>query len=239
MSDTSAPQPEGARAPSGAKGSRSQTLDRGLAVLDLVASASHGLTVTEIAATIGAHRTIVTRLLNTLADRRYVTRDGSGRYVLGSYPLELSRYVQPRIRTVAQPILQRLADLVGATTHLTVAEGDQAVALMVIEPRTATFHVSYRVGTRRPLSRGASGIAILSARPPAPAESPETAQARRQGWALSRGHLESGTMGVAAPIPHPQYPDASVGVVRLSDAEPEPIARAVLDAASEIAESLR
>ena len=45
---------------------KSQTLDRGLYVLELLASTPEGLTVTEIAATLSMGRTVVYRLVVTL-----------------------------------------------------------------------------------------------------------------------------------------------------------------------------
>ena len=51
----------------------------------------------------------------------------------------------------------------GCTAHLTIADGDEALALAVIEPSWTDFHVSYRVGARHPLDRGAAGRAILAA----------------------------------------------------------------------------
>ena len=44
----------------------SQTLDRGLTVLELLSDSSDGLTVTEIAARLGVSRTVVYRLVVTL-----------------------------------------------------------------------------------------------------------------------------------------------------------------------------
>jgi DNA-binding IclR family transcriptional regulator len=213
----------------------SQTLDRGLEVIDLVAAAPDGRTVAQLAELLGTPRTNVVRLLNTLAGRNYVVQNAGGRYHLGSRPLELARLVQPVIRLIAQKVLQHLADRTGATAHLTAAEGDDAVALLVVEPRTADYHVSYQAGARRPLNRGASGFAILSARPPAAAELPEVAAARKRGWAVSHGQIERGTWGIAAPIRHPQHPDLSVGVVYLGEpADLDSATRAVLKAAEEI-----
>ena len=63
----------------------------------------------------------------------------------------------PLVRTEARPILQELADAVGATAHLTVSEGDEALALVVVEPTWTDFHVAYRSGARHPLDRGAAG----------------------------------------------------------------------------------
>ena len=62
----------GTAAPNGAPGS--QTLARGLAALQLVATSPTGLTVQEVADDIGVHRTIAYRLLSTLAQFRMVAK---------------------------------------------------------------------------------------------------------------------------------------------------------------------
>lgn len=52
----------------------SQTLARGLAALQLVASSRTGLTAQQVADDIGVHRTIAYRLLTTLAQYRMVAK---------------------------------------------------------------------------------------------------------------------------------------------------------------------
>ena len=228
-------------ASTGTRGRRatSQTLDRGLEVVNTVAVTPEGATVAQIAEALETHRTIVVRLLNTLSDRGYVTRSASGHYILGPAPIELARLVKPMLRHVAQPALQELADEMQATAHLTTAEGEDAVALLVLEPRTAGYHISYRTGSRRPLAKGASGFAILASRQPGPVEIPEVAQARRRGWAVSSGQIESGTWGVAAPLGHPQHVDLSIGLVYLGEPrEQNRAGEAVLSAARRIRTAL-
>ena len=58
----------------------SQTLARGLAALQLVASSRTGLTAQQVADDIGVHRTIAYRLLTTLAQYRMVAKGEDGRY---------------------------------------------------------------------------------------------------------------------------------------------------------------
>jgi DNA-binding IclR family transcriptional regulator len=231
------PSPDGQ--PKSGNRQTSQSLERGLHLIDLIALAPEGLAVTELAAELGVHRTIVTRLLRTLAGKGWVSRDATGAYGLGVHAVEVGRLVQPRLRIVAVPTLRKLADELNATTHLTVMEGDQAVALAVEEPRNTTFHVAYRTGTVRPLSRGSSGQAILAALPPRENEDPEIAVVRRRGWAMTTGELEQGVTGIAAPIPHPQYVGCSVGAVFVGQVkDPQRIADAVLATAAEIASAL-
>ncbi|MGZ8738899.1 MAG: IclR family transcriptional regulator, partial [Nocardioides sp.] len=142
----------------------SQTLDRGIRVLMALASAPQGQTVTALAESLGINRTVVYRLVSTLEQHALVRRDGHGRLHIGLGVLQLATAVQPVLRDVALPVLRQLAERVGCTAHLTVADGDEALALAVIEPSWTDFHVSYRVGARHPLTRGAAGKAILALR---------------------------------------------------------------------------
>jgi DNA-binding IclR family transcriptional regulator len=204
-----------------------QTLDRGLRLLHLVAEASGGLTVTEAAGRLGVGRAVVYRLAGTLAAHGMVRRDAAGRLRLGAGVLRLALRAQPLVADAARPVLRRLCEQVGATAHLTVAEGGEAVAVAVVEPTRTTFHVAYRPGSRHPLERGAAGRAILAG------------QRGETGWASSAGELQSGAYGVAAPVPGVDGLDASVGVVALGPLDPAAVGPYVVAAASAVADALR
>ena len=84
----------------------SQTLDRGLTVLELLADAPDGLSITELAAALEVSRTVVYRLVNTLEQHRLVRRDSEGKARLGLAVLHYSRRVQPTLRDAALPVLR-------------------------------------------------------------------------------------------------------------------------------------
>ena len=142
----------------------SQTLDRGLRVLEVIADSHDGLTVTEIAAALGIGRTVVYRLVVTLEQHAFLRRSADGRCRLGLAVLTMGRQVQPVVRDVAVPALRLLADAVNATAHLTMVDGSEALAAVVVEPTRSDVHVAYRMGARHPLEAGAAGRAILAAR---------------------------------------------------------------------------
>ncbi|QUW91639.1 HTH-type transcriptional regulator KipR [Streptomyces sp. V17-9] len=153
----------------------SQTLDRGLRVLKLLADTDHGLTVTELSHKLGVNRTVVYRLLATLEQHALVRRDLGGRARVGLGVLGLGRQVHPLVREAAMPALRALAEDIGATAHLTLVDGAEALAVAVVEPTWTDYHVAYRAGFRHPLERGAAGKAILSARrPPQPPRTTRT-----------------------------------------------------------------
>ncbi|MFB8071602.1 IclR family transcriptional regulator [Streptomyces californicus] len=209
----------------------SQTLDRGLRVLKLLADTDHGLTVTELSNKLGVNRTVVYRLLATLEQHALVRRDLGGRARVGLGVLRLGRQVHPLVREAALPALRSLAEDIGATAHLTLVDGSDALAVAVVEPTWTDYHVAYRAGFRHPLDRGAAGRAILSAR--------QTADPSHPGYTLTHGELEAGASGAAAPLVGVSGVEGSVGVVMLTDAVPERVGPRVLDAAREVADALR
>lgn len=191
------------------RGETSRTLDRGLRLLEVLAEREHlaGLTVTELAAVLAVGRPVVYRLVATLEEHRLVTRRADGRVRVGLGVTRLAAAVTPIVRREARPILRELADAVGATAHLTVAEGEEALALVVVEPTWTDFHVAYRSGARHPLDQGAAGRAIIAGR------------AGRTEVVATDGELQSGAHGLAVPLPTsggPGLGDASVGVVALA-----------------------
>lgn len=207
----------------------SQTLDRGLQVLRLLARATGSTSVTEIAAELGLTRPVVYRLLAALEAHRLVRRDADGRCRLGLGVLELALRVQPLLRTAALPPLRKLAEGAGATAHLTVLDAGQALAIAVVEPSWTDLHVAYRVGSRHELHRGAAGRAILTGR-----KAPKT-----QDYVTSTGELQHGAHGVAAPVREVPGLEASVGVVALSSLDARVVGPAVVAAAAEVAAALR
>jgi len=207
----------------------SQTLDRGLRVLDVLAATPDGLTMTELAARMEVNRTIVHRLVATLEARALVRRDAGGRLRVGLGVLRLGAAVQPVLRELALPLLRELAEAVGCTAHLTVADGEEALALAVVEPSWTDFHIGYRVGSRHPLGQGAAGKAILLGR---------TGDATP--YVLTVGELQSGARGVAAPVRGVPGLEASVGIVTVdAGLDAAAVGPQVERAAAELASRLR
>lgn len=195
----------------------SKTLDRGIQLLELLAlpGRASGLTITELAAQLDVGRPVVYRLVTALEAHHLVTRRPGGRVRLGLGVSRLAAAVTPLVRTEARPILQELADSVGATAHLTVSEGDEGLALVVVEPTWTDFHVAYRSGARHPLDRGAAGRAILAGR------------AGSGDLVVSVGEIQPGAHGLAVPVlplietGQPDHVvEASVGVVALEPIDP-------------------
>jgi DNA-binding IclR family transcriptional regulator len=138
------------------------------------------------------------------------------------------------------PYLRDLADAVSATTALTVRDGDEAVVLAVVPPRTSDVHIAYRTGLRHRLDQAASGLALLAAEGERAGERAAVAEARARGWALSRGELLGGVEGVGAPIVLPGGECVgAVSAVWIDDRDPAPVAEALVRCAGAVAAALR
>ncbi|MGY1847866.1 MULTISPECIES: IclR family transcriptional regulator [unclassified Blastococcus] len=225
----------------GASAPQSQTLDRGIRILEHLAATGSPQPIADIGQALGLHRSITYRLLRTLEDHQLVERDAVGRYWLGLGMAGLARGVRSDLQTAALPRLNALVAELAMTAFLVVRTGDEAVTVATVEPQDASAHVVYRPGTRHPVGRGAPGLALLMPEPPAPDDRDALREARRVGWASSHGEVIPGLRSIAAPVVGPDGGQrAALAVVFVDDtADVARIGRAVVEAAEKVGAALR
>ncbi|MCU1494387.1 MAG: IclR family transcriptional regulator [Acidimicrobiaceae bacterium] len=220
--------------PDGARGS--QTLARGLSILGALRDAPEGLSVADLVRALGLHRPIVTRLLATLEDERYVERSGSRAYRLGPELIALGKAVRSDLRDLAATVLRDLAEHVGATAVLVLRDDAHAVVISVVEPMHTDLRLSFRLGSRHLLHQGAEGMAILAGNPPVRGERPEVTRARESGYVVSAGEILPGTWGLAVPVvTGGGRCEMSVGVIAAQALDESKTSRLVLEATDELA----
>ena len=189
-----------------------RTLERGLDVLDLFCHGATKLSLTEIAARINLTPSTTSRVLSTLSNRGYLSRDTeTKKYVIGSQALRLtsSSFRTFDLRPIAAPILKKLADQYNESISLYIILDNHRVCIERIETTHALRHV-VNIGDRLPLARGAGGKALLAWLPPEerktvlpPGEfisNSELAKIKKQGYALSMGERDQGVGAIAAPV---------------------------------------
>ncbi|MDI2130856.1 IclR family transcriptional regulator [Yinghuangia seranimata] len=190
--------PSGSAEPKSAP--HSQTLDRGLRLLELLAEAERPLAITELAERLGVHRSIAYRILRTLEDHRLIRRGADGLCRLDVGLATLARSVSRDLQSAALPELAAAANELGMTAFIAVPDGDDCVTLAGVEPRHSVVSVAQRPGSRHPLDRGAPGLALLSAGPARADERPDITTARRRGYAYSDNEVIPGVSSIAVPI---------------------------------------
>ncbi|AJE87102.1 IclR family transcriptional regulator [Streptomyces albus] len=199
----------------------SQTLDRGLQVLPLLAQGPTGLG--EVAEHLGVHKSTALRLLRTLHEHGFVYRQSDQRYRLGARLFALAQEAMESldVREIAHPHLVRLNEACGHTVHLAVHEEGEVLYIDKVDSRYPVRMYS-RIGKPVALTVAAVAKVLLSDLPEAerrtlaegldyplytPRSTPhaaaflkELAAVREQGWATDLGGHEESINCVAAPI---------------------------------------
>jgi DNA-binding IclR family transcriptional regulator len=147
----------------------SQTVDRALALVQLVAAQSgHGTRLSELAVASGLDRATTYRLLVSLTNRGFLDQDSTTkRYRLGLefFALAATASNQIDLGAVARNVLQILAEESGDTAMFCVRSGQ---SLFCVDVEFGSFPVKavpMDIGSHRPLGAGSASLAILSAMP--------------------------------------------------------------------------
>ncbi len=200
-----------------------KTVDRALQVLLQFDQDHPEWSSSELAQSLGLHRSIVYRILTTLERRGFVTQIGQrGRFRLGTRLVELGNVVLAGIdlRQIAHPIIARLVRETSESAFLTVVSGDESVCIDKVDS-PQHIRVTLTIGGRYPLYAGASNKILLAYLPPDTIEdliargldsiTPQTitdatrlkddlAAIRKQGYAFSVGELTPGVAALAVPL---------------------------------------
>jgi len=205
----------------------SQTLSRGIRILEILSDAGESFAIDEVARRLGVHRSVAYRLVRTLEAHGLVSRNDSGRIELGARLAALAAGVARDLQTEALPELTTVANDVGLTCFLVVLERDECVTLVSIEPRHAGASVAQRPGSRHPLGIGAPGRAVLSLLPRAQWPATITPQIEKQmrdaaaaGFMVSHDEVIPHLHAVAVPLPLRGRAPAAIAVVSLADQRP-------------------
>ncbi|MFD8338969.1 IclR family transcriptional regulator [Streptomyces solisilvae] len=196
----------------------SQTLARGIQVLEFITSAGKPPRPSEIARALGLERNAVYRLLLELEAHSYVSKlPNNAGYVSGNALISLAAGVMRKVdlRGSARPIMERTARDTGETVSLHVRNERRRVCV----ESTPGHHVDRRViqvGETLPLYAGPSGKVILAFMEPQEVDAviaeaaiagqdPDTIRAaldsiRTLGYMASVGDRSPGVGGLSAPV---------------------------------------
>ena len=207
-----------------ANGPASQTLSRGIRLLEILAGQTEPMSIATAAAQLGVHRSIAYRIVRTLEDHSLVERDDGGNLHLAAGLAALAQHVAKDLQAAARPELGAVADELGMTAFLVVLENTTCITLLSAEPREGPGTVSRRPGARHPLEKGASGVAIQSAMSDPELTAlfggrgirPEVGLTRSRGYAVSRNEVIEGLTGVSVPLIAPGRPPGAVSVVYIA-----------------------
>jgi DNA-binding IclR family transcriptional regulator len=139
-------------------------LEKGLDILELFASTSSGLTVSEVARKLNRTVSEIFRMLLCLEQRGYLTQSSNKeRYHLTLRLFRLGQEHPPtkRLVTEALPTMHRVAYELRQSCHLGILDGGHVVILAQVDsPESTGFYV--KVGSKVDLMHAATGHVILA-----------------------------------------------------------------------------
>ncbi len=246
---------------------KASPLDRYFSLLESIAAAPAGSSLTELSARTGLPVTTVHRGLRNLLEAGLVvpSREGAKEYVLGRRVLRLAHAGSDHgwVRIQAQPLLDRVADKIDETCFIAKLVGNEVISIARAVPSHGI--IGYVVpGHVMPPHASASAKAILAYQPDALVDrvlqgpfkrlSPRTRtdpaavkqeleEVRRSGLACCNEEIEIGLVAYAAPVHLPGagvlYSVGTSGLIDRFGRRPlEPILAALRDAAAELSRSL-
>lgn len=195
------------------------SLERGLAILEAVTVAGDH-TPANIAGAIGIPTSTVYRYLRTLKNKGLVI-DNHGKFEPGPALFSLAgrNNAHSALSAIGPALLAEVVDQTGETALLLTRIGVRAMCLCKVEPNK-TLKYSFLVNQILPLNAGAGQKVLLAGAPskliqkvidnhltqftPATLDGPGLKQSlidiRQQGYAISRGEFEAGSISVAVPV---------------------------------------
>ena len=146
-----------------AKEDLAQTLLKGLDVLECVAASEDSISAVSVAERTGISRPTAYRLLITLEEKGYVTRDNSSTFKMGSSIMKLCKNELDKheLTEIAKPSLKELCDTIGETSILSILSGTDVINIARVES-SRTIKIESKVGSITPAYCTATGKAILA-----------------------------------------------------------------------------
>lgn len=240
-----------------------RSVQRTLALIEILAAAPNGLGVTELAIRLGTAKSTVHRMLTTLRTADWVRQsDFTERYELTWKPFEIgARFARSKgIGEQIGYVLRRLADESRESAKLGVWERQEIVVIYKVDAGES-FRMDLHVGTRLPAYCTALGKAVLAAlddrelqsyiagcdlRPfaknsitDAAALREDLRAARARGYAVDHGEHHDEVTCVAAPVQDSMgRPVASLSISgptwRMDVTQIDRLGRLVADAARQL-----
>jgi IclR family pca regulon transcriptional regulator len=206
----------------------SQSLERGLAILSSFNEVRPLLGITELATTVGLHKSTAHRYIATLTALKYLQQDlATRKYRLGprAVDLGLAAINSMGVTRIAAPALQALSDETGHTVSMSVLDGTDIV--YVVRCRSARegrlgIDLHLHIGSRLPAYCTSMGKVLLAYQPPErlpdlidqmdlARRGPNTLtvreallgalhRIRQAGWSANDEELAPGLRSVAVPV---------------------------------------
>lgn len=202
------------------------SLGRYVRILRLFGQEHDAWTVPGIAAALAMPPSTIYRIVREMIGSGFLEAANDSQYRLGPCFIEFDRLIRVTdpLHEAGMPLLREIVMQVRAPCVAVLARlyNDTVMCVADAASPDARVRTSYERGRPRPLTRGATSKAILAQLPPRRlsrllaqegdgppgSDGPEAlrnelASIRKRGFSITRGEVDRGLMGIAAPVPLP------------------------------------
>lgn len=141
-----------------------RAISRAVDVLRHIGNVGTGVSLSEIAASVGLSKATTHRVLQTLQAAQFVRCNPlNGYYILGAEFVRLAHGADPyeSLKRIARPFLEAIRDETAETVALVVRDHDERLTIEVLlSPQE--LKAAPAVGSRKPIHAGAAGKALLA-----------------------------------------------------------------------------
>jgi DNA-binding IclR family transcriptional regulator len=165
-------------------------LEKGIDIVELLAEAEAGLTVSEIAQRLKRQMGEIFRIMMVMERRRWLHKDpDSARYSVTYHVLKLAHRGTPAqaLMLAAAPVMHGLSTRINQSCHLVVRSEGQGLVVLRQENPTRHANLSLRLGASISLVGSCSGCVLLAHLEAAELDS--VLGAVPQPWGISRAKL--------------------------------------------------
>jgi len=155
--------PKNARPPS--RGYSAPALEKGIDIVELLAGAESGLTVSEISQRLERPMSELFRVIIVMERRGWLQKDPeSSRYSVTYHVLKLAHGGTPAqmLTLAAAPVMHELSGRVNQSCHLVVLSGTQGLVILRQENPRRHANISVRLGATIKIPRSCSGQVLLA-----------------------------------------------------------------------------
>jgi DNA-binding IclR family transcriptional regulator len=180
------------RKPAARRGYSAPALEKGIDIVELLAEAEAGLTISEISQTLKRRMSELFRIIVVMEQRGWLQKDpATARYSVTYHVLKLAHRSTPAqsLTAAAAPLMHELSTRINHSCHLVVRSGDQGLVILRQENQKRHANLSVRTGAVIDLVSSCSGRVLLAHLDPQEREAALRSVPRPRG--MSQARLES------------------------------------------------
>jgi DNA-binding IclR family transcriptional regulator len=166
-------------------------LEKGMDILELLADADSGLTVSEISQRLGRRMSELFRIIIVMERRGWLTKDpDSARYHVSYHVLKIAHRGTPAqsLSQAAAPVMHELSSRIDHSCHLVVRSGPHGLVILRQENPRRHANLSVRLGAVIKLTSSCSGQVLLAHLDPE--ERDRVLRTLPKPWDISKAKLD-------------------------------------------------